>query len=286
MESKYEQVLGSKMHYIEAGHGAPILLLHGVPASSYVWRNVIPHLTSLGRCIAPDLIGFGKSDKPDIAYSINDHIRYIEAFIDALNLKHLTLVMHGWGSVIGFDYAMRHEDNCRGLVFYEAFLKSMEDEEAALPFCEQMARMQDEALVDKIMNTSYFVDHTIPESLIRKLTDTEMKSYQAPFNHRGAGKPILQYLSELPNGGDESISESLIARYTQKLQQSTLPKLMLYSLPGYITTMENVMWAKAHLPKLEIADIGEELHFAQESRPEMMGEMISVWLQGVDQYGA
>lgn len=119
--SHFIDVHGAKMHYLESGAGRPILFLHGIPTSSYLWRNVIPQLSSLGRCIAPDLIGFGQSARPNIPYTVFDHIKYIEGFIEALNLKRITLVMHGWGSVIGLDYAMRHEKNCRGLVFYEAF---------------------------------------------------------------------------------------------------------------------------------------------------------------------
>ena len=107
---------GSNMYYLEAGTGDTILFLHGIPTSSYIWRNIIPYLAPLGHCLAPDLMGFGRSDKPDIDYSVQDHIHYIEKFIDALALKNITLVMHGWGSVIGFDYAMRHESQCKGLV--------------------------------------------------------------------------------------------------------------------------------------------------------------------------
>src|SRR5258707_79307 len=107
--SQYVDVYGSKMHYFEQGEGDPILFLHGIPTSSYLWRNVIPHISTLGRCIAPDLIGMGKSDKPDIEYSLSDHIKYIEKFIDTLKLKNLTLVLHGWGSIIGFNYAIRNE---------------------------------------------------------------------------------------------------------------------------------------------------------------------------------
>ena len=108
-QSKYINVLGSKIHYVEEGAGQPILFLHGMPATNYTWRNVIPYLAKYGRCIAPDLIGMWLSDKPNIAYRIFDHIQYIEEFINALALKNITLVMHGFGSIIGFDYAMRHE---------------------------------------------------------------------------------------------------------------------------------------------------------------------------------
>jgi haloalkane dehalogenase len=156
--SKYIEVNGSKMHYVEAGEGNPILLLHGVPTSSYIWRNIIPHLAPLGRCIAPDLIGFGKSDKPSIEYTIFDHINYIEAFIKQLNLKNLTLIMHGWGSVIGFHYAMSHEKNCSGLVFYEAFLRTLSTGDNSLAFQEQVLELSNEGIYDAAVNGSIFVD--------------------------------------------------------------------------------------------------------------------------------
>src|SRR5579863_576460 len=135
------EVLDSQMHYLEQGSGDPILLLHGMPSSSSVWRKVLPFLAPLGRCIAPDLIGMGKSGRPDLAYTIEDHIRYIEAFIEAKKLKNLTLVLHGWGSLIGFDYAMRHEANCKGLVFYESFLRPLQGSDLSLAYQEQLREL-------------------------------------------------------------------------------------------------------------------------------------------------
>ena len=120
----YVEVLGSKIHYIDEGQGDPIVFLHGIPTWSYMWRNIIPSLNKQARCIAPDLIGFGKSDKPDIEYSVFDHIRYIEAFIKALGLKNITFVLHAWGSTIGFDYAVRHQDKIKGLAFLEAHIRA------------------------------------------------------------------------------------------------------------------------------------------------------------------
>lgn len=281
-KGKFVEIDGSKMHYIEAGEGDPILFLHGIPASSYSWRNVIPHLAPLGRCIAPDLIGMGQSDKPNIAYSLEDHIRYIEKFIETLNLKRITLVMHGWGSVIGFDYAMRHENNCKGLVFYEAFLRSINDSEMSLPYQEQLLSHQPEPdEIYAVMDGVSFVDKTIPQYVMRDLSDDEMNHYRQPFLNSNANKSLWQYLKELPNGKNNI--DKFIADYTKKLVKSKLPKLMLYSIPGFITTIATVIWAKEHLPNLEISDIGEELHLAQESCPEVFGETISVWLQGVEQ---
>lgn len=282
--SHYADVLGSRMHYIEEGHGDPVLFLHGMPTSSYLWRNVIPYVAKLGRCIAVDLIGMGKSDKPEIDYSIEDHINYLEKFIEALKLKNITIVMHGWGSVVGFDYAMRNEKNCRGLVFYEAYLRPLDQNNISLPYQEQLTLIQaEDNFSELVMNGSYFVDTILSQGMMRPLTDEEMKHYREPYLQEGSGKPINQYLQEMPLGDGKSKIDEIIKRYSAKLQKSQLPKLMLYTVPGFITTIATVVWAKEHLPNLELIEIGEELHFAQESNPSLMGETISVWLQSVEQ---
>lgn len=278
--SHYMDVLDSKMHYVEEGSGDPILFLHGVPTSSYLWRNVIPHLSTLGRCIAVDLIGFGKSGKPDIDYSITDHIRYVDAFIEKLNLKRITLVMHGWGSIIGFNYAMHNQHNCKGLVFYESYIRPVTQDDFSLPMYEQLYLSEDVAF-DIIMNASSFVDKVIPQSMTRPLTDMEIKQYRTPFLAHGSGKPLKKYLQELPL--DHNIANKLIEDYSKLLQKSTIPKLMIYSVPGFITSIATVMWAKEHLPNLEIIEVGEALHLAQENDPVMMGESISIWLQALEQ---
>ena len=118
-ESHYVDVDGSKMHYVESGEGDPILFVHGNPTSSYLWRNVIPHVSPVGRAIAVDLIGMGRSDKPDIDYRFFDHLKYLEAFIEALGLENVTLVLHDWGGGLGTSYARRHPDNVRGMPFTE-----------------------------------------------------------------------------------------------------------------------------------------------------------------------
>ena len=123
--SKKIEIKGSKIHYLEQGKGDPVIFLHGMPTSSYLWRNIIPALSDKAWCIAPDLVGMGKSDKPDIDYRIFDHIAYINDFIAALKLKNITFVLHGWGSVVGFDYAYRHENNVKGLAFFESHVRPM-----------------------------------------------------------------------------------------------------------------------------------------------------------------
>jgi haloalkane dehalogenase len=282
--SQYTEVLGSKMHSLEQGSGEPILLLHDIPTSCYVWRKIIPLLAPLGRCIAPDFIGMGRSDKPDIVYTLEDHVRYLEQFIDVRKLKKITLIMHGWGSLIGLDYAMRHPENCKGLVFYEAFLKPLCGADLSLPFQEQRVALKEELFI----NGSSFLDKILAQSMLHKLTPEDLKHYYEPFlQHNDSSKELLtalkQYWHELPTGDGNSKVDRFIERYSEKLMQSSLPKLLLYSIPGFITTMATVMWAKENLPCLELGEVGEELHYSQEAQPQLMGELISSWLQAVEQ---
>ena len=274
--SHYQEINGAKIHYIEAGKGNPIVFLHGIPTSNYLWRNIIPFLSPLGRCIAPDLIGCGKSAKPDIDYTVRDHIKYIDDFIESMQLKNIILIMHGWGSVIGLDYAMRHEKNCKGLVFYEPFFPQVNGDNISLPLQEQLAIAQEPAV---------FLDAFFSQSSIRPLTKEAIDYYRQPFLQKGTHKPIAQYLNELPHSSDANVTDvdKLIAQYSEKLQKSSLPKLMLYSIPGFITAIATVLWAKEKIPNLEVIELGEEMHLAQESCPAFIGEAISVWLQGVEQ---
>src|SRR3990167_7437631 len=187
----------------------------------------------------------------------------MDHFIESLNLKNIVLVMHGWGSIIGFDYAMRHEANCKGLVCYEAFLRSLNSDDFSLPFQEQLNILAvHEDLNDVTRSGVSFIDEIIPQTVMRQLTDEEMHHYREPFMQKGSSLPILQYINELINEEQKHKIDQLIANYSQKLMRSALPKLMLYSVPGFVTSIATIMWAKENLPQLELIDIGEELHLA------------------------
>ncbi len=281
-ESHYIAVDDTQLHYIEEGKGDPILFIHGIPTSSYVWRNVIPHLKDLGRCIAPDLIGFGKSGKPDIDYTLKDHCHFIKAFIEKLNLKNIILIVHGFGSIVGLDFAMQHPELFKGIVFYESYIRPENKEDSALPYQEQKYQLQTEENVYRtFMNGAEFIDRILPLGMIRPLSDEELKFYREPFLNNNTQKPLLQYLNELPQ--DDNKTNQVIAAYSEKLQHSSLPKLMLYSVPGFITTIATVMWAKENLWNLQINEVGEALHYGQESNPALIGESISVWIQGLEE---
>lgn len=275
------EVLGSQIHYWDEGEGDPVVFLHGIPTSSYLWRKIIPHLKSQARCIAPDLIGMGQSDKPDIPYRIFDYIRYMTAFIEKLNLKRITFVMHAWGSVIGFDYAMRHESHMKGLAFVEAHIRPvMRPDMLSLPV-QEMADLIRRVGRETVVNTDFYIDKVLTSGCMRRLTEKELQIYKAPFDTPASRHLLWQYFNDLPLGdGPDDVIE-LIAHYANGLQHSSLPKLMFYNVPGFITTMETVIWAKAHLPNLTLVEIEDALHYPQEYEPEKIGAALSTWYQSL-----
>jgi len=282
-ESHYVEVNGSKLHYIDEGEGDPIVFIHGIPTWSYLWRNVIPHLSSDTRCIAIDLIGMGKSDKPDIEYTIQDHINYFSGFMDKLQLNHATFVMHGWGSVIGLHYAMQNQDKMKGIVCLESHLRAPSNRDMlALPVRELMSILdREDGGYDIVMNSNYYISKVLPSGVLRNLSATEMENYLMPFLEPGTNLPIWQYLQELPLGDNETAALKIIQTYTEQLEQSTLPKLLLYAVPGFITTIETVKWAKETLENISVVDIGEALHYAQESKPDIIGTEIKKWYESL-----
>ena len=195
-KSNYVEVYGSKVHYVEEGSGDPILFLHGNPTSCYLWRNIIPYLTAHGRCIAPDLIGMGKSDKPQLAYRFSDHYKYVKGFIEKLELEKITLVLHDWGSGLGFNYAMENESNVRGLAFMEAILKPMRWSDFPKDFKLGFKLMRTPIIgwfMISVMNV--FVKQILPDATVRELAPEEKSIYLEPFKTITSMKPIRQWPS-------------------------------------------------------------------------------------------
>jgi len=277
--SHFASVDQSKIHYIEDGQGDPVVFLHGMPTSSYLWRNIIPSLADEARCIAPDLIGMGNSDKPDIDYTVFEHIRYIDGFIETLNLKNITLVLHGWGSVIGFDYARRHPNNVKALAFFESHVRPITDwDKLSLPVQQLMNLLhRPGASYQAVVEENYLVDKLLPNGVLRPLTSEELAHYRKPFETPESRKPLWQYVQDLPLGEGETEVVKLIERYSEWLQKAPQPKLMLYAIPGFITTIETVQWAKDHLPNLTLIELQDALHFAQESMPDIFSHALREW---------
>lgn len=280
-KSKYVDIYDSKIHYIDEGDGDPIVFLHGMPTSCYLWRNVIPSVVQHGRCIALDLIGMGKSDRPDLDYRADDFIRYFDEFIKSLKLKNITLVMHGWGSVIGFDYAMRNIENIKGLAFVESYVHKVDNwSQASLPMQHVGLFLSNhESPKDLITKTDYFFDKIFPGCMIRRLSAEEMRHYREPYADMRHRKLLWRYLLDLPYNQNAKDVSNLIENYSAKLVSSSVPKLMMYSIPGYVTTVDTLIWVKKNLKNIKLVDLGEGLHYVQESKPHEVGAAISSWMQ-------
>ena len=278
-EPNFVEVHGSQIHFVEEGRGDPILFLHGNPTSSYLWRNVMPHVHAHARCIAMDLIGMGKSDKPDIDYSFFDHSKYVEGFIETLGLQNLTLVIHDWGSALGFHYAMRNEANIKALAFMEAILMPIPSWDAMPPDLKEtfQAFRTPEVGWDMIVNQHMFVEQILPSLVVRELTDAEMDHYRAPYLDPPSRKPLWRWPNEVPIAGEPAAVVAMVEEYHRKLQQSRLPKLLLSATPGGIIDAQAVAWCQQNLPNLQVVDIGPGIHFVQEDNPHLIGTALAKW---------
>ncbi len=280
-ESKYVNVKGSKMHYIEQGGGGDtILFIHGNPTSSYLWRNVIPHLGGKGRCIAVDLIGMGRSDKPSIDYSFFEHAEYLEGFINALDLKNLILVLHDWGAGLGFHYAKRHEDNVKGVCFMEAVTRPIVWKDLGFIDRWVLRRFRDPKKSEKILvKKNEFVEKLLPRMVIRKLTNAEMDNYRLPFKEEYHRRVISRWPREIPVDGEPQDVDSAINENFEWLKNTPLPKLLLWSKPGAIIREPYVDHLKSVLKNMTVKCVGKGRHYIQEDTPDEIGNQLSDWYQ-------
>jgi len=237
---QYQDVFGRRMAYVEAGVGDPIVLLHGNPTSSYLWRNIIPHLSSLGRCIALDLIGMGDSDKlpqsGPTSYTFVEHRRYLDELLDQLGVaQHVTFVIHDWGSALGFDWANRYRDAVRGIAYMEAVVRPSTWADfpgQARPMFQALRSPAGESM---ILEQNMFVEQAVPGSILRQLTDEEMAEYRRPFLEAGEGRrPALSWPRQIPIDGEPADVNAIVAAYAEWLSTSPVPKLFIKGEPGAI----------------------------------------------------
>jgi haloalkane dehalogenase len=282
----YVAVLGSRMHYIKQGSGDTILLLHGNPSWSYCWRNIIPHLSPLGQCIAPDLIGFGKSDKPTIEYHWMEHAKYLEAFIETMGLQNITLILHDQGSALGLHYAMRHEKNVKAIAFFEALVRPFTWENFSTPpFRERFRQFRTGGIGGEgwqlLVDQNMFIEQLLPQASGRPLSEKEMNYYREPFRDPSSRVPIWRFARETAIGGEPKDVWDAVTEYSAKLQKSKHPKLMLYATPGALLTQEHVAWCEQSIGNLESVNIGPGLHFLEESSPHRIGRETAEWYRSL-----
>jgi haloalkane dehalogenase len=280
-DKKKVRVLGSQMAYVETGSGAPILFLHGNPTSSYLWRNVIPHLVGQGRCIAPDLIGMGDSDKlepsgPD-RYTFVEHRRYLDALLAELGVEEdVTLVVHDWGSALGFDWANRHREAVKGIAYMEAIVTPLTWDtwpEAARGVFQGFRSPAGESMV---LEQNVFVERVLPGSILRKLGDAEMAVYRRPYLEPGESRrPTLTWPRQIPIEGEPADVTGIVQHYSEWLAASQVPKLFVNAEPGAILVGEQRELCRRWPNQQEVTVKGN--HFVQEDSPDEIGQAVAKW---------
>jgi haloalkane dehalogenase len=271
------------MAYHERGEGAPVLLLHGNPTSSYLWREVIPELRGYGRLIAPDLIGMGDSEKlpnpgPD-TYTFATHRRFLDAFIDAVigKTENIVFVVHDWGSALGFDWASRHPDRIRGIAYMEAIVRPIagwdEWSAAATPIFQGFRSDRGEAM---ILDKNMFVERVLPGSVLRKLSETEMAEYRKPFLKREDRWPMLTWPRQIPIAGEPGDVVQVVQAYSQWMAANEIAKLFVNADPGAILIGPTREFCRSWKNQTEVTVPGS--HFIQEDSGPAIGRAVAGWM--------
>ena len=278
MDEHQTGVLDSCIHHVEAGTGEPIVFLHGNPTSSYLWRNVIPRLEGEGRCLAPDLIGMGKSGRPDIAYRFADHARYLDAWFDALRLERVTLVIHDWGSALGIHWAKRHADRVVGIAMMEAILRAIPWEEFPPPIAEMFRGFRTPGVGERmILEQNLFIEELLPGAVVRQLSAQDMEGYRETSQDVESRRAILAWPRQLPLGGEPASIVAMLAENERWLATSDTPKLLLTFDPGILVTEAVAAWCAQRIKNLEVKKIGPGIHYVQEDHPQEIGDAVKQW---------
>ena len=284
-EKRTVEVLGRKMALIDEGEGDPIVFLHGNPTSSYLWRDVMPHLEGQGRLIAPDLIGMGDSEKlPDSGpdrYTFEEHAQYLDGLLEALGVReNVTLVIHNWGSALGFHWANRHRAAMLGIAYMEAIVAPVEWDQWPKAATEIFRAFRSPAGEGLVLEQNVFVEQVLPTSILRKLSDEEMEEYRRPFSEPGEGRrPTLTWPRQIPLGGEPANVVEIVRAYGEWLAESDLPKLFVDAEPGAILRGSQRELCRSWPNTTEVKVAG--IHFVQEDSPDEIGQAISEWLKGI-----
>lgn len=270
------------MAYAEVGSGDPIVLLHGNPTSSYLWRNIIPYLKRFGRCIAPDLIGMGDSAKlpnsgPD-SYTFVEHRRYLDALLEQLNVRErITFVVHDWGSALAFDWTYRHAHAVKGIAYMEAVVASGKWDEMSERGRAIFQKLRSPAGEQMVLEQNSFIEVNLPATIQRQLSEEEMNAYRRPFADPGEGRrPTLSWPRQLPFDGEPVDVTEIVATYGQWLSHSSIPKLFLRADPGTMSP-SSLAACRAWPMQSEVSVRG--LHYPQEDAPDEVGQALVNWVQ-------
>ena len=270
------------MSYVDTGEGSPIVFLHGNPTSSYLWRNIIPQVSGTGRCLAPDLMGMGESaGSPAGSYRFADHSAVLDQWFDDMGLtSDVTLVVHDWGSALGFHWAKRHQDRVKGIVYMEAIVRPVTWEEWPDAARQVFQGFRSPAGEDMVIEKNVFVERVLPGSVLRGLTDAEMEVYRRPYLETGESRrPTLTWPREIPIDGEPADMVELVGEYAEWLADSEVPKLFINAEPGAILTGPQREFCRTWPNQTEVTVKG--VHFIQEDSPTEIGQAIAEWYGGI-----
>ncbi len=280
-KKRFVPVLGQRMAYVEVGRGDPIVFLHGNPTSSYLWRNVLPHLEGLGRCIAPDLIGMGDSEKlypsGPATYRFVEHRTYLEALLAELDVtENVVFVGHDWGGALAFDWANRHRDATKGIAYMETIVKPVSWDDWPEAARGIFQAMRSEAGEEICLVKNVFVERILPASVLDPLPDEVMAEYRRPFAEPGESRrPTLTWPREIPVDGEPADVAEIVEDYARWLETSDVPKLFVNAEPGSILVGPQREFCRSWPNQEEVTVRG--LHFIQEDSPDEIGEAIASW---------
>lgn len=277
------EVFGSPMHYRSVGDGPAVLFLHGNPTSSYLWRHVLARSPGGYRCIAVDLIGMGRSAKPAIDYRLADHIRYVDGFVDALDLGAATLVGHDWGVAIALDRLRRHPEQVTAVAFMEGHIRPLagwEDFDAGGR--DLFGKLRTPEVGERmVLADNYFVETLLPAAMTRPLSPAEWAVYREPFPDRASRVPLLQWAREIPVSGQPADTAALMTAAAAHLQRSETPKLLVHGSPGVLVPAATVAWCRDTMSLLTVVAVGTSAHFLPEDQPAEVADAVWGWLSGL-----
>jgi len=281
MDKKKISIDGKEIAYRQQGSGEPIVFLHGNPTSSYLWRNITPYLHDQASCISMDLIGMGDSDKldnPDTnSYRFEEHFYYVEKAIKALtNNKKITLVVHDWGSALGFHWSYKHPELIKGIAYMEAIVKEMTWDDWDNNAKSIFQGFRSDAGENLVLEKNYFVEKVLPGSIIRMLDADEMNEYRRPFLSSGEDRrPTLSWPREIPIEGEPGNVCQIVNEYAEWMKTNNIPKLFINAEPGAITTGKIRDFCRSWKNQTEVTVKG--IHFIQEDSPDEIGKALSKW---------
>lgn len=282
---KFAEVNGARMAYVETGTGDPIIFLHGNPTSSYLWRNVMPHAEALGRCIAPDLIGMGDSDKlansgPE-SYRLAEHQSYLDGLLDALGVsQNVIMVVHDWGGPLGFDWLRRHGEAAKGVAFMETIVTPMSWDGWPEQARQVFQGFRSPAGENMVLEKNVFVERVLPGSIIRDLSEAEMAVYRRPFTEPGESRrPTLTWPRQIPIDGEPADVVAIVRANDAFLKASEMPKLFVNAKPGAILQGPLADHCRAWPNTSEVTVAGN--HFIQEDSPDEIGTALAEWIRGL-----